>query len=176
MEELRADFPAESDTDVAPAQADAPARSVETPVAVAAPAVTAPIMAAPAAAPAPMAHAEPEVEETPLPHTPQVIASFAPPPATYKVVSEHDAAVEEPHRPVRKRRQESAQPAPAEPLQLVETASDKAATQPVFEDEVSRRPVRRRHHAAASAVPAEPLQLVETAPGAELPEATPPQT
>lgn len=183
MEELRADFPAESDTDTAaaraevPARAPAPARAVETPVPVAAPVVTAPAMAAPVATHTPVEHAEPEVEVVPLPHAPQVIASFAPPPATYKVVSEHETLTEEPHRPVRKHRQEPAQAAPAEPLQLVETAGDKVAAQPVFEDEIARKPVRRRRQAqAAAAAPAEPLQLVETAPGAASPEVPPPQS
>jgi hypothetical protein len=115
------------------------------------------------------------VDVTPIPHEPQVIASFAAPPATYQVVSEHDqAAAAQPHRPVRRRRQESAAQAPAEPLQLVETAAEKAAAvaAPV-EEEAPRRPVRRRRHAAA-ALPDEPLQLVETAPGADRPDAGPP--
>lgn len=123
------------------------------------------------------APAEPVVEATPIPHVPQVIASFAPPPATYQVVSEHDLAAEtQSHRPVRHRRQaDSDATTPAEPLQLVETASEKVATQPVFEDEAVRKPVRRRRQAAASDAPAEPLQLVETAPGAARAEGGPPQ-
>ncbi|MBX3674123.1 MAG: Rne/Rng family ribonuclease [Burkholderiales bacterium] len=115
------------------------------------------------------------VDVTPIPHEPQVIASFAAPPATYQVVSEHDqAAAAEPHRPVRRRRQESAAQAPAEPLQLVETAAEKAAAVAApAEEEAPRRPVRRRRQAAA-ALPDEPLQLVETAPGAARPDAGPP--
>jgi len=124
------------------------------------------------------APAEPVVEATPIPHVPQVIASFAPPPATYQVVSEHDVAAEaQSHRPVRHRRQaDSGATPPAEPLQLVETAGEKiVAQQPVFEDEAARKPVRRRRQAAASDAPAEPLQLVETAPGAARAEGGPPQ-
>lgn len=115
------------------------------------------------------------VDVTPIPHEPQVIASFAAPPATYQVVSEHDqAAAAEPHRPVRRRRQESAAQAPTEPLQLVETAAEKAAAIAApAEEEAPRRPVRRRRQAAA-ALPDEPLQLVETAPGAARPDAGPP--
>lgn len=116
--------------------------------------------------------AAPPVEVTPIPREPQVIASFSAPPATYQVVSEHDqGAAAEPHRPVRRRRHESAVQAPAEPLQLVETAAEKAAAvaAPV-EEEAPRRPVRRRRHAVA-ALPDEPLQLVETAPGAARPDA-----
>lgn len=116
--------------------------------------------------------ATPQVEATPIPHEPQVIASFSAPPATYHVVSEHDqVAAGEPHRPVRRRRQESAAQAPAEPLQLVETAAEKAAAVAVpVEEEAPRRPVRRRRHAAAP-LPDEPLQLVETAPGTARPDA-----
>jgi ribonuclease E len=131
--------------------------------------------AAPAEAPRPEPVAEPtaaapetEVVATPLPHAPQVIASFAAPPATYQVVSEHEKIEEEAHRPVRRRRHEAAPAAPAEPLQMVETAGDRAVVPPAMEEaeEAPRRPIRRRRHAAASAAPAEPLQLVETAPGA----------
>jgi hypothetical protein len=127
---------------------------------------------APAFAPEP----EPEVVATPIPHVPQVIASFAAPPATYQVVSEHDKAVEEAHRPVRRRRHEAAPPAPAEPLQLVETAAERIAPPPAPEEDLPRRPVRRRRHALAGQAPAEPLQLVETAPGAAASgEGSPPQ-
>lgn len=118
---------------------------------------------------------ETQVVATPLPHAPQVIASFAPPPATYQVVSEHATVEGEAHRPVRKRRQEHAAETAAEPLQLVETASDKAAAQPHFEDEVPRRPVRRRRHSPPAAIPSEPLQLVETAPNEASAESGAPQ-
>ena len=141
--------------------------------------VPVPEQAAPLAVAAP---AHPEDEETepvviasPLPHAPQVIASFAPPPATYQVVSEHAGVEEEPHRPVRRRRHASESEVAAEPLQLVETAAEAAAVQPAFEDELPRRPVRRRRQSQSTASPAEPLQLVETAPGAAAPEAGAPQ-
>lgn len=118
----------------------------------------------------------PEVVAIPLPREPQVIASFAPPPATYNVVSEHDKAEDEAHRPVRRRRHEAAPP-PAEPLELVETAAEKAAAlaQPVFEAEAPRQPVRRRRQALAASASAEPLQLVETKAGAEPAEGASPQ-
>ncbi len=205
MAELRADFPAESENEAAP-DAEAPARpdreprpereprppreprpareprrAVEEaafPVASAVPAapVPEPIVAQPVAV-EPATHApEPEVVAIPLPREPQVIASFAPPPATYNVVSEHDKAEDEAHRPVRRRRHEAAPP-PAEPLELVETAAEKAAAlvQPVFEAEAPRQPVRRRRQAIAASASVEPLQLVETKPGAEPAEGASPQ-
>jgi hypothetical protein len=116
---------------------------------------------------------EPDIVATPIPHAPQVIASFAAPAATYQAVSQHDAAEEEAHRPVRRRQREVSAASTAEPLQLVETANDKAAPPPVFEDEISRPPVRRRRQSQPAA-PAEPLQLVETAPGASGPDGVPP--
>jgi len=124
---------------------------------------------------APVAEIEREVVATPIPHAPQVIASFAPPPATYQVVSEHDKVADEPQRPVRRRRHEAGQDAPAEPLQLVETAAERIAPPPAPEEEAPRRPVRRRRQSAAGQAPDEPLQLVETAPGAAAAEASPPQ-
>ena len=176
MAELRADFPAEteSEADAAPAEARAavepeaaapvrPAREREAPVR------TAPERAAPepaAVEPVTAAHVEPEVVATPIPHAPQVIASFAPPPATYNVVSEHEKVTEEPNRPVRRRRHEAAPPV-AEPLQLVETANERIVAQPVFEDEAPRPPVRRRRRGSGDTAPAEPLQLVETDPAAK---------
>jgi hypothetical protein len=127
----------------------------------------------PAAPPAPRpvetAHAaveEPPVVTTPLPHAPQVIASFAPPPATFQVVSQHEDTVEA-SRPVRRRQRESAPP-PSEPLQLVETAAEKAARiAPVLEDEPSRRTKPRRRRVVE--LPTEPLQLVETQRGEGVP-------
>ena len=116
------------------------------------------------------AHATEEspIEVTPLPHAPQVIASFSPPPATFQVVSQHEETGEA-HRPVRRRARESAPP-PSEPLQLVETAAEKAARlPPVIEEEPPRRTKPRRRHVVE--VPSEPLQLVETSPG----EGVPPQ-
>ncbi len=164
MAQARAELYALGDSE--PAADFAPAASQE----------NAPAVQAEVPPPAPAARPEPEVEATPIPHVPQVIASFAAPPATYQVVSEHDkVAEEESHRPVRRRRHEGAAPAPAEPLQLVETASTSVAPPPVMEEEAHRRPVRRRRHQAASAAPAEPLQLVETAPGAAISEGAPPQ-
>jgi len=132
MAELRADFPAESENEAAPG-AEAPARPAREPrrtVEESTPPVVAAVPAAPAAEPLvaqpvavePARHApEPEVVAIPLPREPQVIASFAPPPATYNVVSEHDKVEQEASRPVRRRRQASEASAPAEPLQLVET-------------------------------------------------------
>jgi hypothetical protein len=85
---------------------------------------------------------------------------------------------EEAHRPVRRRREApEASARAAEPLQLVETAADRVAAEPVFEDETPRRPVRRRRQEReASAQPAEPLQLVETQPGAAPAEGAAPQS
>ena len=129
---------------------------------------------APAPAPRPVqsVHATPEpaVEVTPLPHAPQVIASFAPPPATFQVVSEHEAAAE-PVRPVRRRPRDTAPP-PSEPLQLVETAAEKAAriAAAVTEEEAPRRTKPRRRRSVE--IPNEPLQLVETAAD----KVTPPQS
>jgi hypothetical protein len=122
-----------------------------------------------------VAEIEREVVATPIPHAPQVIASFAPPPATYQVVSEHDKVADEAQRPVRRRRHEAGQDAPPEPLQLVETAAERIVPLPISEEEGPRRPVRRRRHSAAGQAPEEPLQLVETAPGAPVAEASPPQ-
>jgi ribonuclease E len=176
VDEAQAGLPLESAAEEAavvepaapPVAAVAPEPVAET---VAEPVTTAPAPrgeSVPAEAPTPVA-------VTPIPHAPQVIASFSAPPATYQVVSQHDQAeAGEPHRPVRRRRHESAAPAPAEPLQLVETAAEKAAAvaAPV-EEEAPHRPVRRRRRDAAP-LPDEPLQLVETAPGAARPEAGPP--
>jgi hypothetical protein len=75
---------------------------------------------------------------------------------------------------VRRRRHEEASAGGAEPLQLVETAGDKIAASPVFEDEAIRRPVRRRRQSQPTPAP-EPLQLVETAPGATNADGNPPQ-
>ena len=128
-------------------------------------------VSAPAPQPVQSVHATPEpaVEVTPLPHAPQVIASFAPPPATFQVVSEHDAAAE-PARPVRRRPRDAAPP-PSEPLQLVETAAEKAAriAAAVPEEETPRRTKPRRRRNVE--VPNEPLQLVETVAD----KVTPPQ-
>lgn len=90
-------------------------------------------------------------------------APVAPPPAaSFQVVSQHEAS--ESTRPVRRRHRDDAANATAEPLQLVETAADKAATvQPTFEDEAPRRTKPRRRRAVE--VVNEPLQLVETRPG-----------
>lgn len=167
MAELRADFPAEVDGDAVP-----PAAVTHDAIVAATPVVVP--VAAPVATPVAEA-SEPPVVITPIPTAPQLIASFAAPPATYRMVSEHDKIAEETHRPVRRHHKTAAGEAPAEPLQLVETASDKVVVQPVFEDEKTRKPVRRRRHAAASGVPAEPLQLVETAPHATTSEGGPSQ-
>jgi hypothetical protein len=111
---------------------------------------------------------EPAVVVTPIPHAPQVIASFAAPPVAFQVVSEHESVAEEPHRPVRKPRHEGASGATGEPLQLVETAREKVVPPAALEEEVVRPPVRRRRRHGMPAA-AEPLELVETRPGAAQP-------
>ena len=211
MAELRADFPAEPESDEASRahgaesrhedaieratpEMFAPATLAETPVPAAAavetlaaplPVAQAPVEPAPVA---PSAVAEPvaiaERPTTPPPPPPaavqspqatpsRVIASFTAPPATYQVVSEHGEIGAEPARPVRKRREDHENPAAAEPLKLVETASDKIAQlAPALDDEPSRPPVRRRRRPAPDI--AEPLQLVETAPGAIPGDSEPP--
>jgi len=79
------------------------------------------------------------------------------------VIQHAEDAVAEPRRPVRKRRHGSPGEGTAEPLQLVETAAERAATQAVADaEEEARRPVRRRRRGGGGAS-AEPLQLVETA-------------
>lgn len=79
------------------------------------------------------------------------------------VIQHADDAVAESRRPVRKRRQGSPGEATAEPLQLVETAAERAAAQAIADaEEEARRPVRRRRRGGGSPS-AEPLQLVETA-------------
>jgi hypothetical protein len=166
MAELRADFPAEQEGETEQPRAQPQPRREAAPP-------PEPVVAVTAPSREPEVHQEPQVVATPLAHTPQVIASFAPPPATYQAVSQHDGATEEAHRPVRRRKPASEQPAAPEPLQLVETAGEKVATVAVFEDEVAnRRPVRRRR-SAANVAAAEPLQLVETAPGAAVTDLPP---
>ncbi|MBK8323287.1 MAG: Rne/Rng family ribonuclease [Betaproteobacteria bacterium] len=146
--------PVRAEAERAPAPVAAreePVVSREEPVAVSTPQPVQSVHATPA----------PVVEVTPLPHAPQVIASFSPPPATFQVVSEHDAAAE-PARPVRRRTRDAAPP-PSEPLQLIETAAEKAAriAAAVPEEEAPRRTKPRRRRDVE--IPNEPLQLVETA-------------
>ena len=111
---------------------------------------------------------EPRPREASAPQpapAPRAPAAPVAPAVVFHAVSEHDAVVEEAHKPVRRRRQEHEAPQQAEiSLQLVETQAE-AATPPPAEDEPPRRtrPRRRRHAESAS----EPLMLVETQPGAE---------
>ena len=83
-------------------------------------------------------------------------------PVAFHAVSQHEDG--EAHRPVRRRRSESGA-APAEPLQIVETASAAAPQATAFDDELPKRTKPRRRRSAA--VDTSPLQIVETSPGAE---------
>lgn len=105
--------------------------------------------------------AAPRTESPPVRET-KLAYSSAPPPRTFQVVSEHDTAQEESHKPQRKRRHGASAEAQPQELQLVETQVE-AAPLPV-EDELPRRtkPRRRRSEGPAAA---EPLMLVETQPG-----------
>jgi len=118
--------------------------------------------AAPQPARAP--RAEPRVE-TPAPVR-------APAPAlpvsnvVFHAVSEHDAVVDEAHKPVRRRRHEPAEGESDVPaLQMVETQPDAPVAPVVQEDEPPRRsrPRKRRGGQVAN----EPLMLVETQGGTE---------
>lgn len=93
-----------------------------------------------------------------------VVKAEQPSTVAFQPVIQHaDDAVAESRRPVRKRRQGSPGEGAAEPLQLVETAAERAAAQAIADaEEEARRPVRRRRRGGSSAS-AEPLQLVETA-------------
>jgi len=85
----------------------------------------------------------------------------------FHAVSEHDAVVEESHKPVRRRRHTQGDaPDQAPALQLVETQADAPAIAPVVEDELPRRTKPRRRRGGAA--PDEPLKLVETQPGTEV--------
>jgi hypothetical protein len=105
------------------------------------------------------AELRPEPREVSPPPAPAVLA----PAVTFHPVSEHDAAVEEAHKPVRRRRPgQDGSPAQAE-LQMVETQSSAPAPQVAEEDGVPARTKPRRRRGGQA--PAEPLMLVETRPG-----------
>ena len=107
--------------------------------------------------------AEHRVDTPPPIPAPAPVAQAAP--VVFHAVSEHDTAVEEAHRPVRRRRhgQADGEAAPV-PLQIVETQAEAPAPVAV-DNELPRRtrPRKRRGGEVAS----EPLKLVETQPGAE---------
>jgi len=109
---------------------------------------------------------EPQPDEAPVsaPPAPAPQRVYTTPPRSFQVVSQHDEAAEEAHRPNRKRRDPGSPLAAAEPaLQLVET---QAEPQPaVMEDELPRRTKPRRRRSSQSE--GGPLQLVETQPTAE---------
>ncbi len=121
----------------------------------------------PVPAAAPVANVEspaskPASEAPPI-SAPVVKAEPASTVAFQPVIQHAEDAVAEPRRPVRKRRHGSPGEGTAEPLQLVETAAERAAAQAVADaEEEARRPVRRRRRGGGGAS-AEPLQLVETA-------------
>jgi hypothetical protein len=83
----------------------------------------------------------------------------------FHAVSEHDAVLEEAHRPVRRRRHGQPEGQAAEaPLQMVETQAQAPAAIAIDDEPPRRtRPRKRRGGAVAS----EPLMMVETQPGAE---------
>ena len=87
------------------------------------------------------------------------------PVGAYHAIIQHEDEGEA-HKPVRKRRNESATQA-AEPLQLVETGADVPAPVVAVEDEAPRRTKPRRRRSVS--LENEPLQIVETAAGAEKP-------
>jgi hypothetical protein len=95
------------------------------------------------------------------------------PPAAFHVVSEHVEAVEESHKPVRRRKQSDADGGDqSSALQLVETQA--ATPPPVVEDELPRRTKPRKRRGAAA--DSEPLMLVETQGTAETPHSDIPPT
>ena len=123
--------------------------------------------------PAPEATAEPRrappVErsaETPQPPRPPRPAEAAPS-VMFHAVSEHEAVVEEAHKPLRRRSRHGSDEAASETpsLQMVETQADAPAVPAVLEDEPPRRsrPRKRRGGEVAN----EPLKLVETQGGPE---------
>ena len=84
----------------------------------------------------------------------------------FHAVSEHDAATEEAHRPVRRRKHDHTEVADQPPaLQLVETQAPTAQVAPMEDDlPIRTKPRRRRGGPVAD----EPLKLVETQPGTEV--------
>ena len=121
-----------------------------------APQSAAPIEAAPVAAPAPAPAQTSLAYSSPEPLAPV---------GTYSAIIQHEDEGDA-HKPVRKRRNESASQA-AEPLQLVETGADVPVAPVVVEDELPRRTKPRRRRSVS--VENEPLQIVETAAGADKP-------
>lgn len=73
-------------------------------------------------------------------------------------MSEHDSVADEPHRPVRKRRQDEGASQAEVPLQLVETQVEAAPIS--VDDDLPRRTKPRRRRGAP--VENAPLMLVET--------------
>ena len=127
----------------------------------------------PAAPVEPRRAAPPEPARTPAVEpradTPVAIKPAAPAaqaaPVVFHAVSEHEAVVEEAHRPVRRRKHGQADDAAAQaPLQLVETQAEAPA--PVATDDEPPRRTRPRRR-RGEATPSEPLMLVETQPGGE---------
>src|SRR5688500_16317424 len=109
-------------------------------------------------------------QREPEPRGEPAAAAFAPAahaaPVTFHAVSEHDAAGDEPHRPVRRRRPEPAHAADqAGDLQPADTQAVSSAPASAPEEELPRRTRPRRRRGGA--VTNEPLMLVETEPGAE---------
>ena len=83
----------------------------------------------------------------------------------FHAVSEHDAVVEESHKPVR-RRKDHAQATAQEPsLQLVETQVEVQPAALAPDEGLPRRTKPRRRRGGPTE--SEPLMLVETQPGAE---------
>jgi hypothetical protein len=107
-----------------------------------------------------------EPRPAPVAPAPAPVTTAPPPASAFQAVSQHQDS--EASRPVRRRHREDSAPAASEPLQLVETASDKvAAVAPAVEEEAPRRTKPRRRRAVE--VANEPLQLVETRPGETAP-------
>jgi ribonuclease E len=102
---------------------------------------------------------------TPAFTQPAPMPAFAPAPAAFRAVSEHDEAadVSQPHRPNRKRHHGADAPAQPE-LQMVETSFNAPAAAPVEEELPHRTKPRRRR---SQATDSEPLKLVETQPGTQ---------
>ena len=99
--------------------------------------------------------------EAPRQQSPSLPVAPAESMVVFHAVSEHDAAGEEAHKPMRRRRQSQPGDATQEAqLQLVETQAEAAAPVAALEDDVPRRsrPRKRRGGPLAS----EPLKLVET--------------
>ena len=86
-------------------------------------------------------------------------------PVVFHAVSEHDAAAEEAHRPVRRRRPGQVEGQAQAELQLVETQAEVPVPAAALEDELPRRTKPRRRRGGPEA--SEPLKMVETQPGSE---------